>query len=132
LVDHNTATTLQVTAAVLAAAVFVARNPSKGILEPDELPFDEVRVGLSDMYHFTRIGLMLCAGEVQILEVMCPYVAPLRAAFTDWTPLGSRGGEEGVGRGAQLLFPPGEQDREQHEEKGGPCGPWLFQNFLVE
>lgn len=42
LVDHNTATTLQVTAAVLAAAVFAVRHPAKGIMEPDDLPFEEV------------------------------------------------------------------------------------------
>jgi homospermidine synthase len=42
LCPHNSATSLQVTAAVMAGAVWVMRHPRMGIVEPDELPCDEM------------------------------------------------------------------------------------------
>lgn len=64
---YNSATTLQVTAAVLAAVVWAIRNPTRGVIEADELPFDE------------------------IMAVAQPYVEPVVGEYTDWNPLQGRG-----------------------------------------
>ena len=40
LAPHNNATSLQVTAAVLAGMVWAIENPRAGIVEPDEMDFD--------------------------------------------------------------------------------------------
>jgi homospermidine synthase len=66
LVPSQNATTLQVAAAVLGGLVFLIRNPSRGILVPDELPHKE------------------------ILDVAGPYLGPCPSVQTDWTPLQSR------------------------------------------
>jgi len=66
LVPGQNATTLQVAAAVLGGLVWMIRNPAKGILVPDELPFREV------------------------LDVAGPYLGPCPSVQTDWTPLQSR------------------------------------------
>ncbi|MBI4477114.1 MAG: homospermidine synthase [Acidobacteria bacterium] len=66
LVPGQNATTLQVAAAVLAGTVWMMRNPSKGILVPDELPFRE------------------------LLEVAGRYLGPCPSVQTDWNPLKSR------------------------------------------
>ena len=66
LVEFNSATSLQVTAAAMAATVWAMRNPSCGILEPEEVPHDE------------------------ILDVMAPYIAPVIGEYTEWTPLDGR------------------------------------------
>ncbi len=66
-VPHANATTLQVAAGVLAAAVYAIRHPRRGILEPDDLDFEEC------------------------LAVASPYLGELIGAFTDWTPLQGRG-----------------------------------------
>ncbi len=66
LCPHNSATSLQVTAAVLAGMVWVMRHPRMGIVEPDELPFDE-------MLALTR-----------------PYLGEMVGVYTDWTPLVGR------------------------------------------
>ena len=63
---HNSATTLQVAASVMAATVWAMRNPRRGMLEPEELPHQE------------------------IMDVVGPYIAPVVSAFTDWTPLQDR------------------------------------------
>ncbi|MCX8516413.1 MAG: saccharopine dehydrogenase NADP-binding domain-containing protein, partial [Alphaproteobacteria bacterium] len=42
LVPHNSATTLQVTAPVLAGMIWAINNPNEGILDADELPFDQI------------------------------------------------------------------------------------------
>ena len=67
LVPHNSATSLQVAAAVMAGTVWVMKNPSCDIVEPDDLPFDEM--------------LRLCR----------PYLGRLVGVFSDWTPLQDRG-----------------------------------------
>jgi len=67
LCPHNSATSLQVTAAVMAGVVWTMRNPARGVLEPDEMPFDE------------------------ILELCRPYLGNLVGVYTDWTPLTGRG-----------------------------------------
>lgn len=66
LCPHNSATSLQVTAAVMAGVVWAMKNPARGVLEPDEMPFDEI--------------LGLCR----------PYLGNLVGVYTDWTPLTSR------------------------------------------
>ena len=67
LAPNNSATTLQVAAGVLAGAVWALRHPARGIVEPDEMPFDEV------------------------LAVTVPYLGPMVGVYSDWTPLADRG-----------------------------------------
>jgi homospermidine synthase len=67
LVEHNSATSLQVTSAVMAGVVWAMRNRTKGIVEPEQLPFDE------------------------ILAIMTPYISPVVGQFTAWTPAVGRG-----------------------------------------
>ncbi|MDO9313560.1 MAG: saccharopine dehydrogenase C-terminal domain-containing protein [Burkholderiaceae bacterium] len=67
LCPYNNATTLQVAAAVMAGVIWAIRNPTRGVVEPDDLPFDEV--------------LSLCR----------PYLGEVVGAFSDWTPLQGRG-----------------------------------------
>jgi len=64
---HNSATSLQVTASVLAGVVWAMRNPARGVVEPDELP------------------------HAQILDWCRPYLGELGGVYTDWTPLLGRG-----------------------------------------
>lgn len=66
-VPHANATTLQVAAGALAAVVFAVRHPRRGVLEADELDFEEC------------------------LATAAPYLGQLVGAFTDWTPLQGRG-----------------------------------------
>jgi homospermidine synthase len=66
-VPHANATTLQVAAGALAAAIWAVRHPRRGVLEADDLDFDE------------------CLGVAR------PYLGPLVGAYTDWTPLQGRG-----------------------------------------
>jgi homospermidine synthase len=67
LAPHNNATSLQVTATVLAGMVWALENPRRGVVEPEELDFH------------------------RILEIAAPYLGPLVGAYTDWTPLEDRG-----------------------------------------
>jgi homospermidine synthase len=64
---YNNATSLQVTAAVLAGMVWALENPRRGIVEADELD------------------------HVRIMEVARPYLGEVVGAFSDWTPLADRG-----------------------------------------
>lgn len=66
-VPHANATSVQVAAGALAAAVWAIRHPRRGILEPDDLDFEEC------------------------LAVARPYLGSVVGAFTDWTPLQGRG-----------------------------------------
>lgn len=63
LCPDNSATTLQVAAGVLAGVVWAMRHPTEGVVEPDDLPFDEI--------------LSLCT----------PYLGEVRGVFSDWQPL---------------------------------------------
>lgn len=63
----NSATSLQVAAAVTAGLVWAIRHPSRGIVEPEELPHDEI--------------LALCR----------PYLGDVVGVYSDWTPLAGRG-----------------------------------------
>lgn len=67
LVPHNSATSLQVAAAVMAGTVWVMKNPACDVVEPDDLPFDEI--------------LRLCR----------PYLGKLVGVHSRWTPLEDRG-----------------------------------------
>jgi homospermidine synthase len=67
LAPHNNATSLQVTAAVLAGVVWAMENPRAGVLEADQL--DHGRV----------------------LEIALPYLGRMAGVYSDWTPLRDRG-----------------------------------------
>lgn len=67
LAPRNNATCLQVTAAVMAGLVWAMRHPNQGLLEPDELPHEE------------------------LMPMIRPYLGPVAGVYTDWTPLAGRG-----------------------------------------
>ncbi|MBV8575893.1 MAG: homospermidine synthase [Acetobacteraceae bacterium] len=67
LVPRNNATSLQVTAAVLAGMVWAIENPKAGVVEADHL--DHMRV----------------------LEIAGPYLGDLVGVYSGWTPLEDRG-----------------------------------------
>ena len=63
---HNNATSLQVTAAVLAGVVWALEHPRRGIVEPEEMDFNRV------------------------LEIARPYLGEVVGIRGDWTPLDGR------------------------------------------
>jgi len=63
---HNNATSLQVTAAVLAGVVWAIEHPRRGLVEPDEMDF------------------------ARILEICRPYLGEVVGIWGDWTPLTDR------------------------------------------
>jgi homospermidine synthase len=63
---HNNATSLQVTAAVLAGVIWAIEHPRRGIVEPEELDF------------------------ARILEIARPYLGDVVGIWGDWTPLADR------------------------------------------
>ncbi len=65
-VPHNNATSLQVTAAVLAGIVWAIENPRRGIIEPDEMDY------------------------ARVLEIAGPYLGEMVGVWGDWTPLQDR------------------------------------------
>jgi homospermidine synthase len=67
LVPYNSATSLQVTVAVLAGMVWAMENPKRGIVEPDEMDFKRT------------------------LGICMPYLGKVVGEYTDWTPLSQRG-----------------------------------------
>lgn len=66
LAPHNSATSLQVAAGVMAGVVWAMRHPRRGIVEPEDLPHDE------------------------ILALAQPYLGRMLGVRTDWTPLQGR------------------------------------------
>ena len=66
VVPHNNATSLQVTAAVLAGMVWALEHPHSGIVEPDEMDY------------------------ARILEICAPYLGEVVGVRGDWTPLVDR------------------------------------------
>lgn len=66
LAPGQNATTLQVACSVLAAVVWMLKNPEKGLCVPDDLPYEDV------------------------LEVAAPYLGDLVSRAIDWTPLDNR------------------------------------------
>jgi len=67
LVPHNNATSLQVTAAVLAGVVWAIENPARGVVEADQLDYGRV------------------------LEIAGPYLGEMAGVYSDWTPSRDRG-----------------------------------------
>jgi homospermidine synthase len=63
---HNNATSLQVTAAVLAGVVWAIEHPREGVVEPEGLDF------------------------ARILEIARPYLGEVVGAYGGWTPLAGR------------------------------------------
>ncbi len=63
---HNNATSLQVTAAVLAGVVWALEHPRQGIVEPEEMDFERV------------------------LDIARPYLGEVVGVRGDWTPLDGR------------------------------------------
>jgi len=66
LAPYNNATTLQVAAPIVAGMAWAMLNPERGILEPDELPHDEM------------------------LRMIRPYLGEVVGVHGDWTPLHER------------------------------------------
>lgn len=87
LAPYQNATGLQVTSAVLAGMVWALENPRAGIVESDEMD------------------------HARCLEVQRPYLGPVEAHYTDWTPLDNRWD----------LF---DEDLDRDE-------PWAFRNVLA-
>jgi homospermidine synthase len=63
---HNNATSLQVTAPVMAGVIWAMENPNRSVVEPDEMDFQ------------------------RILEICRPYLGELIGVWGDWTPLNDR------------------------------------------
>ena len=63
LIPHQQATTLQVAISVVAASIWMIKNPNKGFLLPDDLDHEE------------------------ILKTSMPYIKPFISKAVDWTPL---------------------------------------------
>jgi homospermidine synthase len=63
LAPHQNATTMQVAVSVVAAALWMIRNPARGLCVPDDLPHDE------------------------ILKTANPYLGRSLSLPSDWTPL---------------------------------------------
>jgi homospermidine synthase len=66
MAPHNNATSLQVTAAVLAGMIWAVEHPREGIVEPEEMDFERV------------------------LEIARPYLGDVVGVYGDWTPLQDR------------------------------------------
>jgi homospermidine synthase len=66
LVRFNNATSLQVTASALAGMIWAMENPTRGIVEPDEVDHE------------------------RILEICRPYLGKVVGETSDWTPLFDR------------------------------------------
>lgn len=67
LAPYNSATSLQVTSAALAGMIWAMENPTRGVVEPDEMDFERP------------------------LEICRPYLGTVVGKYTDWTPLYQRG-----------------------------------------
>ena len=66
LAPHNSATSLQVTAGVLAGVVWALQNPDLGVVEPDDID------------------------DQAMLDVASPYLGEIVGVWGDWTPLQDR------------------------------------------
>lgn len=66
LVPHNNATSLQVTAAVLAGVIWAIENPRAGVVEADQMD------------------------HRRILDICRPYLGEVVGVYDDWTPLQGR------------------------------------------
>lgn len=66
LCPHNSATSLQVTAPVVAGVIWALKNPQRGVVEPEELDHGKV------------------------LDFIRPYLGEVVGTYSDWTPLADR------------------------------------------
>jgi homospermidine synthase len=66
LAPYNNATTLQVAAGVLGGIMWALNHPNRGVVEADEMDFEEV------------------------LTIASPYLGTLTGQYSDWTPLKNR------------------------------------------
>ncbi len=67
IAPYNNATSLQVTAAVLAGMIWAIENPRAGLVEPDELD------------------------HVRCMQIARPYLGEVVGVYSGWTPLAGRG-----------------------------------------
>ncbi len=67
LAPHNSATSLQVTAPVVAGVIWALKNPDRGVIEPEEMD------------------------HAGIMDFIRPYLGTVVGEYTDWTPLRGRG-----------------------------------------
>jgi len=67
LAPHNSATSLQVTAPVVAGVIWALKHPDRGVIEPE------------DMDH------------AEIMDFIRPYLGQVVGEYSDWTPLQDRG-----------------------------------------
>ncbi len=67
LVPHNNATALQVTASIIGAMVWAIQNPTKGIVDADEIDHE------------------------LLMKVARPYLGKVFGEYTEWTPINGRG-----------------------------------------
>jgi len=66
LCPGNSATSLQVTAPVMAGVIWAMQHPLEGVVEADDLPYDEM------------------------LRMVGPYLGKVVGVYSDWTPLTDR------------------------------------------
>jgi homospermidine synthase len=66
LAPHNSATSLQVVAGILAGMVWAIRNPRSGVVEPDDIDYEAA------------------------LAIATPYLGDMVGVYGDWTPLRNR------------------------------------------
>ena len=67
LAPHNNATALQVTASIIGAMVWAIQNPTKGVVDADELDHE------------------------LLMKIARPYLGEMLGVYTDWTPVQGRG-----------------------------------------
>jgi homospermidine synthase len=67
LVPYNNATSLQVTAAVMAGVIWLIENPQRGVVEPEDIDYR------------------------RIIDLAAPYLGQLVGVWGDWNPLQNRG-----------------------------------------
>lgn len=67
LCPHNSATSLQVTAPVVAGVIWALKNPERGVIEPEEMD------------------------HAEIMDFIRPYLGSVLGEYTEWTPLQNRG-----------------------------------------
>jgi homospermidine synthase len=67
LAPNNNATSLQVTATVMAGIIWAMENPECGVVEPDAIDYE------------------------RILAIARPYLGEVVGVYSDWTPLDDRG-----------------------------------------
>lgn len=66
LIPHNSATSLQITSAVMAGVAWAINNPNRGIVEADDIAYAD------------------------IFDMCKPYLGNVVGKYSDWTPLQGR------------------------------------------